>query len=113
MAAWRRRLFLATSHITTDAAEHYGLPRDQSGALQGEAYAAATVPDKRRTVRSPGQPDSMALCRDEAWDYLTSDRITVHRPTAIGMTSQKRPVTPRCAHSAEVREPSSKSVPWA
>jgi KUP system potassium uptake protein len=29
MAAWRKRLFLATSHITADASEHFGLPRDR------------------------------------------------------------------------------------
>jgi KUP system potassium uptake protein len=29
MAAWRKRLFIATSHITADAAEHFGLPRDR------------------------------------------------------------------------------------
>ena len=29
MARWRKRLFIATSHITADAAEHFGLPRDQ------------------------------------------------------------------------------------
>ena len=29
MAPWRRRLFVATSHITADAAEHFGLPRDR------------------------------------------------------------------------------------
>ena len=27
MARWRKRLFVATSHITTDAAEYFGLPR--------------------------------------------------------------------------------------
>jgi KUP system potassium uptake protein len=29
MAPWRKRLFLATSHITADAAEHFALPRDR------------------------------------------------------------------------------------
>jgi KUP system potassium uptake protein len=29
MARWRKRLFIATSHITADAAEHFQLPRDQ------------------------------------------------------------------------------------
>jgi KUP system potassium uptake protein len=29
MARWRKRLFIATSHITADAAEHFHLPRDQ------------------------------------------------------------------------------------
>jgi KUP system potassium uptake protein len=33
MAAWRRRLFIATSHITADAAEHFGLPRDRTVLL--------------------------------------------------------------------------------
>ena len=27
---WRKRLFLATSHITADAAEYFGLPRDRT-----------------------------------------------------------------------------------
>lgn len=29
MARWRKHLFLATSHITSDASDHFGLPRDQ------------------------------------------------------------------------------------
>ncbi|MFC4244029.1 potassium transporter Kup [Gryllotalpicola reticulitermitis] len=29
MAAWRKRLFLAASHITTDASDHFGLPRNR------------------------------------------------------------------------------------
>jgi KUP system potassium uptake protein len=30
MAAWRKLLFIATSYITADAAEHFGLPRDRT-----------------------------------------------------------------------------------
>ncbi|WP_433294236.1 potassium transporter Kup [Actinoplanes sp. CA-030573] len=30
MAAWRKRLFIATSYITADAAEFFGLPRDRT-----------------------------------------------------------------------------------
>jgi len=30
MAAWRKRLFIATSYLTADAAEHFGLPRDRT-----------------------------------------------------------------------------------
>ena len=30
MAGWRKRLFIATSYITADAAEHFGLPRDRT-----------------------------------------------------------------------------------
>jgi KUP system potassium uptake protein len=30
MSRWRRRLFVATSHITADAAEYFGLPRDRT-----------------------------------------------------------------------------------
>ncbi|WP_319452568.1 MULTISPECIES: KUP/HAK/KT family potassium transporter [unclassified Mycobacterium] len=26
MSAWRKRLFIATSHVTADAAEYFGLP---------------------------------------------------------------------------------------
>jgi KUP system potassium uptake protein len=33
MATWRKRLFIATSHITADAAEHFGLPRDRTVLL--------------------------------------------------------------------------------
>jgi KUP system potassium uptake protein len=29
MAQWRKRLFIATSYITADAAERFGLPRDR------------------------------------------------------------------------------------
>ncbi|HEY3737426.1 MAG TPA: KUP/HAK/KT family potassium transporter [Jatrophihabitans sp.] len=29
MARWRKRLFVATSHITADASEYFGLPRDR------------------------------------------------------------------------------------
>ena len=30
MAPWRKRLFIATSYITADAAEYFGLPRNQT-----------------------------------------------------------------------------------
>jgi KUP system potassium uptake protein len=30
MAAWRKRLFIATSYITADAVEHFGLPRERT-----------------------------------------------------------------------------------
>ncbi len=30
MTRWRKRLFIATSHITADAAEYFGLPRDRT-----------------------------------------------------------------------------------
>jgi KUP system potassium uptake protein len=30
MAPWRKRLFIATSHVTADAAEFLGLPRDRT-----------------------------------------------------------------------------------
>jgi KUP system potassium uptake protein len=30
MARWRKRLFVATSDITADAAEYFGLPRDRT-----------------------------------------------------------------------------------
>ncbi|MET8847451.1 potassium transporter Kup [Amycolatopsis sp. NPDC004625] len=30
MAGWRKRLFIATSYITADAAEYFGLPRDRT-----------------------------------------------------------------------------------
>jgi KUP system potassium uptake protein len=30
MAPWRKRLFIATSYVTADAAEHFGLPRDRT-----------------------------------------------------------------------------------
>ncbi len=30
MARWRKRLFIATSHITADAAQHFGLPGDRT-----------------------------------------------------------------------------------
>ncbi|MEV6923272.1 KUP/HAK/KT family potassium transporter [Dactylosporangium sp. NPDC051485] len=30
MPGWRKRLFIATSYITADAAEHFGLPRDRT-----------------------------------------------------------------------------------
>jgi KUP system potassium uptake protein len=30
MAPWRKRLFIATSYITADAAEHFNLPRDRT-----------------------------------------------------------------------------------
>jgi KUP system potassium uptake protein len=30
MPKWRKRLFLATSHITADAADHFLLPRDRT-----------------------------------------------------------------------------------
>jgi KUP system potassium uptake protein len=30
MAKWRKRLFIATSYITADAADYFGLPRDRT-----------------------------------------------------------------------------------
>ena len=30
MARWRKRLFIATSYITADAAEYFGLPLDRT-----------------------------------------------------------------------------------
>ncbi|MFF3856408.1 potassium transporter Kup [Micromonospora sp. NPDC002575] len=33
MRAWRRRLFMATAHVSADAAEHFGLPRDRTIVL--------------------------------------------------------------------------------
>ena len=30
MAAWRKRLFVATSHIAADAADYFGLPPDRT-----------------------------------------------------------------------------------
>ncbi len=33
LPAWRKRLFIATSHITADAADHFGLPRDRTVLL--------------------------------------------------------------------------------
>ncbi|WP_439956329.1 KUP/HAK/KT family potassium transporter, partial [Nocardia mikamii] len=30
MAPWRKRLFIATSYITADAADYFGLPRDRT-----------------------------------------------------------------------------------
>ena len=30
MSRWRKHLFIATSHITADAAEYFGLPRDRT-----------------------------------------------------------------------------------
>jgi len=30
MAAWRKRLFIATSYVTADAAEYFNLPRDRT-----------------------------------------------------------------------------------
>jgi KUP system potassium uptake protein len=33
LATWRKRLFIATSHITADAADHFSLPRDRTVLL--------------------------------------------------------------------------------
>jgi KUP system potassium uptake protein len=30
MARWRKRLFIATSYITADAADYFSLPRDRA-----------------------------------------------------------------------------------
>jgi KUP system potassium uptake protein len=30
MSSWRKQLFIATSHVTADAAEYFGLPRDRT-----------------------------------------------------------------------------------
>jgi KUP system potassium uptake protein len=33
MSPWRKYLFIATSHVTADAAEHFGLPRDRTAIM--------------------------------------------------------------------------------
>jgi KUP system potassium uptake protein len=33
LSRWRKRLFIASSHITADAAEYFGLPREQTVIL--------------------------------------------------------------------------------
>jgi KUP system potassium uptake protein len=33
MSRWRKRLFIATSHISADAADYFGLPREQTVIL--------------------------------------------------------------------------------
>jgi KUP system potassium uptake protein len=33
MSRWRKRLFLATAHITADAGEYFSLPREQTVIL--------------------------------------------------------------------------------
>lgn len=34
MAPWHKRLFIATSHITADAAEYFGRPRDRTVIIE-------------------------------------------------------------------------------
>ena len=34
MAPWRKRLFIATSYITADAAEYFGRPRDRTVIIE-------------------------------------------------------------------------------
>jgi KUP system potassium uptake protein len=34
MAPWRKRLFIATAHITADAAEYFGRPRDRTVIIE-------------------------------------------------------------------------------
>jgi KUP system potassium uptake protein len=52
MAAWRKRLFIATSYLAADAAEHFGLPRDRTVIMGShiEVTPGATVPDGHHTV---------------------------------------------------------------
>jgi KUP system potassium uptake protein len=33
MSRWRKNLFVATSHITADAADYFGLPRERTVIL--------------------------------------------------------------------------------
>jgi KUP system potassium uptake protein len=33
MSRWRKYLFIATSHVTADAAEHFGLPRARTATM--------------------------------------------------------------------------------
>jgi KUP system potassium uptake protein len=35
MAPWRKRLFIATSYLSTDAAQYFGLPPDRT-VIMGE-----------------------------------------------------------------------------
>jgi hypothetical protein len=52
MARWRKRLFIATSYLTADAAEYFGLPRDRS-VIMGSRIEVARVrkPARLRRVR--------------------------------------------------------------
>src|SRR5207248_11803424 len=48
MAAWRKRLFLATAHVATDAVEYFKLPR-RSTVLLGSAIERS---EERRVGKS-------------------------------------------------------------
>ncbi|MFI6845586.1 potassium transporter Kup, partial [Kitasatospora sp. NPDC050467] len=64
MAPWRKRLFIATSYITADAAEYFGLPRDRTiimgSHIEVEPRRPASHRDHtaRRAASVPVRPDS-------------------------------------------------------
>ena len=61
MAAWRKRLFVATSYITADAAEHFGLPRDRT-VIMGSHIDVERCPAAAREITQP--PAARRVSRD-------------------------------------------------
>jgi K+ transporter len=60
MAPWRKRLLIATSHITADAAEFLGLPRDRTvimgpGSICDAPARARRLPNAVHRIADPGR----------------------------------------------------------
>ena len=87
MSRWRKRLFLATSRITADAAEYFGLPARAHGdhglAHRGLAsYVPAMV--HLRVVAPEGLSERVLdlLCRSPEVTNVVRFRAVAHKPRA-------------------------------
>ena len=70
LSAWRKRLFLATSQLTADAAEYFGLPRDR-------VVIMGTKPGRIVRVVTPGfeRQGRIDIMRSEGFHKL-ADELT-------------------------------------
>lgn len=74
MATWRKRLFIATSYITADAAEYFGLPRERTVIIMGSRIEVSGP----RGVRTP-RPAAVTRV-----DPFQAFRPTPRQPTRTG-----------------------------
>ncbi len=74
MAQWRKRLFIATSYITADAAERFGLPRDRMSIMGSRIECR----------RSRSAVDGLAVFVDDE-ELGPAPGLSGHRPRARRM----------------------------
>jgi KUP system potassium uptake protein len=57
MAPWRKRLFVATSRITADAADYFGLPRERTVIMGSRMEVGSTSASRRHHHGEQGVGD--------------------------------------------------------